>query len=262
MSSGSQSIFEIAPSHEGLLRELQLTPDTVFTDPRIHVWRSLPDRQNATLDYQCENGKSIRLHIKRYPTPFSSMARREIEGYRLLQNAGVPAAPIIASGWRPDGSGFVILEDLAGYKPADKLLEKGFPFEKLLNATADLAALLHNKGLHHRDLYLCHFMVKPVGDSVDAKLIDMARVDRLKTVLTRWRWIIKDLAQFWYSTQSLPVSDDQRVQWLNRYCRQRKVRFEQFIDPVKRKAAVIARHDVQLRRKQPGRNVSIGDQSL
>jgi hypothetical protein len=247
--------FYVDAEYAALFREIGLNEETVFTDPRIQVWRSLPDRENAKLDYQ--GSRSVRLHIKRYPEPYGFMARHEMEGFALLKKAGIPAAPIISHGSRPDRSSFIILEDLAGYTPADKLLEKGFDFERLLTTTADLAALLHNNRLHHRDLYLCHFMVKPEADIVDAKLIDMARVDRLTSVLKRRHWIIKDLAQFWYSTLNLPVSDEQRERWLKRYCQQRKIKFDRFVGPVRAKAAKIGVHDAKLRKKQPGRNVSI-----
>jgi hypothetical protein len=254
--------FQVEPAHAELLRDIGLDAKTTFTDPRIHVWRSLPDRENATLDHLQSDGTKVRLHIKRYPPSAGFMADQEMAGYRLLQQARIPAAPIIAHGHRADGSSFIILEDLAGHTPADKLLEQGFPFEKLLSATADLAALLHHSNLHHRDLYLCHFMIKPAAnsagaDKVDAKLIDMARVTRLKSIFTRRRWIVKDLAQFWYSTLSLPVTDEQRIQWLTRYAQMREIPAEGLLRPIQRKAAAIARHDVELRKKQPGRNVSV-----
>jgi hypothetical protein len=260
MSSEAEIEFHTDPAFAPLLQEMGINENSVFTDPRIKVWRSLPDRENASMDYVCNDGSSLRLHIKRYPPMAGFMARHEVKGFNLLKEAGVPSANIIAHGHRQDRSSFIILEDLADYMPADKWLAGGGSFDRLLNATADLAALLHNKGLHHRDLYLCHFMVKPVGDSVDAKLIDMTRVDRLRSVLTRRRWIIKDLAQFWYSTQNVPVSDEQRIAWLARYCKQRAIKFERFIGPIQQKAAAIARHDVKLRKKQPGRNVSIDDE--
>jgi hypothetical protein len=242
-----------------LMREVGLTAESVFNDPRIHVWRKLPDRENATLDVVRNDGSKVRLHIKRYPPAAGFMAQREMTGYRLLRDAAVPAAPIIAGGSRRDGSSFIILEDLAGYTPADKLLEQGFAFDRLLNATADLAALLHAKQLHHRDLYLCHFMIKPGENAVDARLIDMARVSRMNWWLTRRRWIVKDLAQFWFSTMSVDVSDNQRHQWLARYASVRKISTDGLLSAIERKAATIARHDVELRKKQPGRNVSIGD---
>jgi hypothetical protein len=253
-----RSSFHVDAAYELLLREVGLDGDSVFTDARIHVWRSLPDRENATLDHVRADGEKIRLHVKRYPPAAGFMAEQEIAGYRLSQNANVPAAPIIAHGRRGDGSSFIILEDLAGFTPADKLIAGGFPFDRLLNATADLAALLHNQQLHHRDLYLCHFMIKPGTGLVDAKLIDMARVSRMKSVFTRRRWVVKDLAQFWYSTLSLAVTDSQRMQWLERYCVVRKISSDRLLGSIQRKAAAIGRHDVELQKKQPGRNVSIG----
>ncbi len=60
---------------------------------------------------------------------------------------------------------------------------------------------LHNGGLHHRDLYLCHFLGRrDENPQADLRLIDAARVRPLPGPLTRRRWIVKDLAQFWYST--------------------------------------------------------------
>jgi hypothetical protein len=249
--------FHVDPSHSQVMREIGLDADSVFTDPRVKVWRSLADRENATLDHTRPDGSSVRLHIKRYPASAGSMARQELTGFYLLKDAHIPAACIIAHGSLPDGRSFIILEDLAGFTPADIWLAQGHSFDRLLEATADLAALLHHHQLHHRDLYLCHFMVKPVGNQVEAKLIDMARVAKLSSMLTRRRWIVKDVGQFWYSTQSLPVTEAQRLAWLERYCLQRKISARWLIGPVCRKASAIARHDARLKKTQPLRNVSI-----
>jgi heptose I phosphotransferase len=164
----------------------------------------------------------------------------------------------------PDGRSFIITEDLAGFRAADKWITDGYAFEKLLEPTADLAARLHAHGLHHRDLYLCHFFVRPAPDgqqggaAAELRLIDAARVKRLPGFLTRRRWIVKDLAQFWYSTLSLPVTDDQRARWLARYGRQRGLSsVDALRGSIERKVARIARHDRHLRGAQPTRNVSI-----
>jgi hypothetical protein len=252
--------FEVLPGYAGLVAELGLDAGRVFTDPRIIVWRALPDRENATLDHQRADRTRVRLHVKRYPD--AATASREVRGWWMLRQAGVPTAGMVAYGAASlNGSkrGFVILEDLAGFTPADKMLEQGFDFDRLLDATAGLAALLHNRCLHHRDLYLCHFMIKPTAGSAEARLIDMARVSRLWNPLTRRRWIVKDLAQFWYSTQSLSVSDEQRERWLRRYCDKRGLKPSGLRGAIERKAHAIARHDRILRQEQPHRNISIGD---
>ena len=58
--------------------------------------------------------------------------------------------PGYAVGWGTlaDGRSFILTEDLAGYRPADKLVESGTPFDQLLEPTADLTAQLHRASLH------------------------------------------------------------------------------------------------------------------
>jgi heptose I phosphotransferase len=159
-----------------------------------------------------------------------------------------------------DGRSFVIVEDLSGFRPADKLLfGHAVTFDRLLEPTADLSARVHSSGLHHRDLYLCHFFTRTDSDSTDLRLIDCARVKRLPGFLTRYRWIVKDLSQFWYSTYKHPeITDADRDAWLRRYAQQAGManvpRLRRWID---RKVAWIARHDVKLHHAQPHRNISI-----
>ena len=256
----ASNLFQVAPGFQPAMRELGIDADAIFSHPDIHPWRKLSDRDNCTLDATLTDGQKIRWHVKRYAATRrkTTPGEDEVRGHRLLERHGVPTATLVGYGHLADGRSFVIFEDLAGYQPADKLIERRTQFEKLLRPTADLAAQLHRTGLHHRDLYLCHFMAKLTGDEVDLKLIDPARVRRLPGMLTRRRWIIKDVAQFWYSTQSLAITDEQRDAWLTRYAEQRGLVSAASLQPaVRRKAKQIARHDAKLRREQPSRNISI-----
>ena len=84
----------------------------------------------------------------------------------------------------------------------------GVPEEAVSHAerlAAESADPLHDEDLHHRDLYLCHFFANP-GDPRDLRLIDAGRVKRLPGWPLRQRWIVKDLAEFWYSTLGLAVT--------------------------------------------------------
>jgi Lipopolysaccharide kinase (Kdo/WaaP) family len=180
----------------------------------------------------------------------------------LLVDAGIPAAPLVAWGVLTDGRSFTIWQDLAGFTPGDKLVEQGTAFESVLAPTAELAAKLHTAGLHHRDLYLCHFMIDPAllaaaGHVPAVQLIDTARVRRLPGWPLRRRWIVKDLSQFWYSTTKLAVTDDQRDRWLAIYAKERAVRPGSLRGSIVRKARAIRRHDASLNASQPSRNVSI-----
>jgi len=252
--------FHISPHYKPLIEALGLTAEKVFTDPRIVVWRSITERENGTLDIEFPDGKTMRLHVKRYQPAygFNTPADEEARGIRALEIEKIPTAPLVAYGKLPDRRCFVITADLTGYRAADKLIAEGYPFENLLEPTADLAANLHARGLHHRDLYLCHFFVKVEGTTPQIRLIDAARVRRLPGFITRRRWIVKDLAQFWYSTLGLAITDDQRKRWLERYTQQRKIGSgARLRKSIERKSDWIGRHDAKLKAAEPKRNVSI-----
>jgi hypothetical protein len=249
-------IFIAEPFRE-LFRTIGFTPEMIFTDPAIKAWRILEDRQNCTWDLTIA-GKPIRLHVKRFPKmPSVAPAEMEARGYRFLTERQIPTATVAAWGILEDGRSFIATQDLQGFSPADKLLESGLPFDRLLTATAEMAAHLHSSGLHHRDLYLCHFLA-PNSDAapLDLRLIDAARVRPLPGPLTRRRWIVKDLAQFWYSTLPLNITDSQRDAWLRIYSGQSEIP-ESLKKSILRKCAAIHAHDVKLRRREPHRNISI-----
>jgi hypothetical protein len=251
-------IFIAEPFRESF-RQFGFAAQTIFNDPAVKPWRVLDDRQNCTWDIS-PAGRNIRLHVKRFPRMRGKPpAELEAQGYQLLKERGIPTVEVAAWGTMEDGRSFIATEDLAGFSPADKLMESGLPFDRVLVPTADLAASLHRAGLHHCDLYLCHFMVRfSQTGAAEMRLIDAARVRTLPGALTRRRWIVKDLAQFWYSTLAMNVSDLQRNQWLRRYCEKGEMaEFESLRKAIVRKSAAIARHDEKLKRRQPFRNISI-----
>jgi hypothetical protein len=251
------STTHVAPQFQPVFRELGIDAEAVFDDPQIKPWRTLPDRENCLLEATLHDGSAIRWHVKRYPAGNATMDD-EVRGHRALLDAGIPTAVLVAWGRSEDGRSFVIFEDLAGFHASDKLLQQGQPLSRLLEPTASLAAKLHNAGLHHRDLYLCHFFTTITGDPPQVRLIDTARVKPLPGVLTRTRWIVKDLAQFWYSTLEHDITDAQRDAWLDRYAQLRKIgSVDRLKRKIARKVAWIERHDRRLRQQQPHRNISI-----
>ena len=232
---------------EALKKAGLVDAQSAFDHPKIEVWRSITERENCVLDH--DGG---RFHIKRNK-PGHRGVDQEVHGIKLLESAGIKSVPIAGYGMLHDGRGFFISEDLAGFEDSEKLVEGGYSFEKLLEPTARLAARLHDAGLHHRDLYLCHFYARVEDDAVDLRLMDAGRVRKLPW-LTKRRWIVKDVAQFVYSIRDL----DQRLinQWLETYASARGVSMS-IRRAIDRKVAFIARHDAKLRQKQPTRNVAI-----
>jgi hypothetical protein len=260
MANTLRSQCHVAPEYQPILRVIGLDADAVFTHPDIKVWRSIPERENAILDGSRPDGSAIRLHIKRYrPTRHAvTPAVNEAKAIQLLRSASIPTVPLVGWGNLGDGHSFVITEDLLGYQPADRLIEQGTSFEKLLISTANLAARLHSADLHHRDLYLCHFLVRMNDDAIDIRLIDPARVRQLPVWPFRNRWIVKDLAQFHYSAQQVSVSESLLSQWLDYYARQSGRKISRWLSrSITRKSEWIARHDKKLRQNQPARNISI-----
>ena len=259
MFSPPRNRFNASPKYQPILRELGIDAESVFDHPDIIVWRSIRERQNCTLDADLADGRHIRLHIKRHLPERGTRtpADEEALGIRALEIERIPTVPLVGWGKLIDGRSFIITEDLTDYRDAEKAVRDGLPFESLLEPTADLAAKLHGAGLHHRDLYLCHFFVK-YNDPSDVRLIDAARVTRLPGWPMRQRWIVKDLAQFRYSTMSLPITDEQRLRWLKRYGEKRGLTsIDRLRRSIEHKSEWIGRHDAKLRMKQKDRNVSI-----
>jgi len=245
----------VQPEYASLVESLGLADvKSFFADPRIKVWRDTHDRQNATLD-AAHNNKPIRLHIKRDARRVRTPLALEAHGVSLLHHAEIATVPLVAHGYLEDGRSFVASEDLTGFAPADVLLrEKRNSFDDLLEPTARLAARLHQAGLHHRDLYLAHFFA---NDQRDLRLIDVARVRPIPWLFPT-RWIVKDLAQFWYSTIEHGIVDAQRDEWLDTYQRARGLaNTAAFRKKIVAKSSWIARHDASLRKREPNRNVSI-----
>jgi hypothetical protein len=261
LSSAPGSIV-ISPAYRKAAEDLGLSASWVFTDPRVVVWRELADRQNCTLRFD-HLGRACFWHIKRYRGRRAVKAMlHEVHGLELLKAAGVPALNMVAHGTLDEHQAFIITENLAGYVAGDKYLSDGVgQFEQILVPTARLAALLHAQAprgadLHHRDMYLCHFFIK-ADDASDIRFIDVARVRELPWFF-RQRWVVKDLAQFIYSTYEHDISDLQRRAWLAEYAAAAGQPLTQplharIYDKVKR----IGRHDEHLRRRQPDRNISI-----
>lgn len=256
---GAGPFYRAEAAYAPVLRELKLVDaESVFEHPDIRSWRDLPDRENCTLDATLDDGRFVRLHVKRWKRGRGMQGPRDEErGIKLLQKAGIPTVALAAAGQLPDGRGFVITEDLTGYDDAEKLVEgTAVSFDTIVDPLAYVAAKLHTAKLHHRDLYLCHFFLKIVSPEEDIRLIDCARVARLPRFFAR-RWVVKDLAQFWFSTTKLPITDVQRDNWLRRYCESTGEDFAKLKKAVVRKSNAIARHDRRLTKSQPTRNVSI-----
>lgn len=85
----------------------------------------------------------------------------------------------------------------------------------LLATLAEAARRLHAANLFHRDFYWCHFFVRETERGrFTITLIDLQRVRRRRW--TRWRWLVKDVAQFLFSAPDSVTTSD-RLYWFRCY---------------------------------------------
>lgn len=274
------------PTPGQLPPEWGLTAESVFTDPRVVAWRHLPERENAVFEHDGE-----RFHVKRYLRGAARQVSGECRGVSLLGDAGVPTVELVAWGVLPDGRGFTFTRDLGpGWVSGQDYLRQGGYFAELLGPTASLAARLHAAGLCHQDLYLCHFFLRTKGDvslattpergshgrppapgrgwtvddiegGWDVRLIDVGRVRRLPAwggPLRAWlarRWCVKDLGEFLYSLTEFDVPIREADAWFARY--EALGGLPGLRSAARKKARRIARHDHRLRKRRPGRAVSL-----
>lgn len=234
--------------------------------------RQLRDRENWRIEFDSPHvgvrGAYLKKHHERGWLSWLnsrgwlqsvSPGQIEAENVHRLQCDGIAAMQLVAYGQRaePDGrrESFVIVEELVGYEQLDHFLRRRFdPREQqtqeqrhdlrtLLAAVAEVAQRFHACGYNHRDFYCCHFFIRETAPGqFDVRLIDLQRVEQRRWL--RGRWIIKDLAQFAYSTPRERVSCTAQLRLAKKYLgvKRLQARDKRLI------RAVLAKRDGMIRR--------------
>lgn len=215
------------------LGELSLdTLDGIFSYNGPGYMRTHANRDNFHIIHEAR-GRKWEFFLKRHRgfevkevlkllmtrSPFVTAGRREWDNILTLDALGIPVPTPVAWGGKRfcffEIKSFVITARIPGGVPLDDYLTEQYsgPLgaealrqkRALLWEVGALFRTLHQAGLTHMDLYLNHLFVS-VTDRGEEKLhlIDLQRVAR------RWlfkrRWVVKDLAAFFYSTRNLPLS--------------------------------------------------------
>ncbi len=126
---------------------------------------------------------------------FSPSLMNEWKMLGIAEKNGVPCPKRVASGIRVSFpkkvESFLITCEIEGEKLED-LLIKGSIDEKsklsILENLAEIVKRLHNLKIVHKDLYLCHIVVKK---DLSIYLLDFQRAERKRLF---YRWMIKDLS--------------------------------------------------------------------
>jgi hypothetical protein len=157
-----------------------------------------------------------------------SLAEHEARNIVRLMDAGIPTVRCAAVGWEFTNGGrgersCLVTEELAGAVQADVYCERQFGSagdrgktaarRRWIRALARLARRFHGSGFVHRDFYLCHVLVRPIGaDDFVLHLMDLQRMMRFHGGVPAsprgvpGRWIVKDLAALVFSSWPSPAT--------------------------------------------------------
>lgn len=160
-------------------------------------------------------------------------ASNEYDAINALTKLGIRTMTLAAYGQRGSNiaelESFVITESL---EPALSLedLTLNWASEKpslglkraLIKRVAIIARQIHQHGLNHRDLYICHFLLKDVDfknmtdpNCLPLYLIDLHRVQiRSKTPE---RWLVKDIAALYFSSMDIGFTKRDFYRFIKEY---------------------------------------------
>lgn len=204
--------------------------------------------------------ESLLAHLKRHRPSRFPPGREEWKNHLRVEGLGIPVAEVLAVGWSREGS-FFMTAAIPGALPLDDFardalsnLENRATFARRRRIARDLAELvrsLHQGGLCHRDLYLCHVLIAPGRDD-RLYLIDLQRVRRTRPF--RRRWTVKDLAALAYSSRDLGVTRSESLRFLKTYLGGRPPRhsLRSLANRIRRKEARIRRHTEKHKKMRPG----------
>ena len=146
-------------------------------------------------------------------------AVNEYEAINALTKLGIKTMTLAAYGQRgvnlAELESFVITESL---EPALSLEDLSIDWARnkpdlklkraLIKRVATITRQLHDNGINHRDLYICHFLLKESdfesiqqAEKLPLYLIDLHRVQMRKEIPERWR--VKDLAALYFSSMGI-----------------------------------------------------------
>ncbi|MEY8195128.1 MAG: lipopolysaccharide core heptose(I) kinase RfaP [Cycloclasticus sp.] len=160
-------------------------------------------------------------------------AVNEYEAIKALSKLGINTMTLAAYGQRGTNpaelDSFVITESL---EPALSLEDLSLNWAKqppeprlkraLIKCVASMSGQLHRNGINHRDLYICHFLLKQdelaaLSDinELQLYLIDLHRV-QMRAQLPR-RWQVKDLAALYFSSMDIGLSQRDCLRFIRAY---------------------------------------------
>ena len=192
---------------------------------------ALKERHTVRLDIETESGEGKAFFLKRYTPPTvedrlktylrlkrpATGAEQEWHAMWTFLQVDLPGPIPIA--WGQDDKNSLILSEGVSHvmrlsEWAERNLGEGFgrnpqmlsAKRKIIEEIANIAGRMHAEGLHHQDLYLCHFLCGSEQGCLPLTLIDLQRVEQFRRLPRRWQ--VKDLAQLHFSSAQYLTRQD------------------------------------------------------
>ncbi len=157
-------------------------------------------------------------------------AQNEWRAIRRLERLGVETMVLEAFG-REGGNparqrSFVVTRELKNCTSlesycADWPNRPPVPMRKwrLIRRVAEMTRKIHENGLNHRDLYICHFLLQQPWSGREADLhlylIDLHRMQQHCRLSRRWQ--VKDLGSLWFSALEIGLTRRDLLRFLRTY---------------------------------------------
>jgi len=164
-------------------------------------------------------------------------AQNERLAIRRLKQLGLETMQIAGygkKGWNPARQrSFIVtaelpetvnLEDFCGQwsrKPPSTPRELSLK-RSLIHQVAGIARKMHENGINHRDLYLCHFLldrravnIEPLSAVIKLYVIDLHRVQLRR--YTPQRSVVKDIAGLFFSSMDIGLTSRDRLRFMRAY---------------------------------------------
>jgi hypothetical protein len=191
----------------------------------------IKERNTVRLDLKTDGGEKRPFFLKRYTPPTARDrlkaylrlkcpapgARQEWHAMWIFLQVGIPGPVPVA--WGQNGEDSLVLSEgvihvMRLSEWAERYLGEGFGSNpqvlsakrKIIKEVANIVGRMHAEGLHHQDLYLCHFLCGSEQDGLPLTLIDLQRVKRHRRLPRRWQ--VKDLAQLHFSSAQYMTRQD------------------------------------------------------
>ncbi len=131
-------------------------------------------------------------------------AKNEWRALEKCQVIGIKTASLVGYGARglhpARQKSFVITRPLEQMKNLEETMKAGIPFSyrrKILYQLAHMVSAFHQAGMCHRDMYICHFLLKP-DPTPQLYMMDLHRVTIREEITKRDQ--LKNLAALLYSS--------------------------------------------------------------